>query len=95
MPNNNKNVKIKYLAFLGMPFLLLILLNMVPIYIFLLKSSGASFVITEEDYIVIYKGKTILNTPNNCSMISYTKDLSEIKFTCGSSTIIYKEGIKQ
>jgi hypothetical protein len=46
-------------------------------------------------YEVIYKGETIVDVPNNYSMVSYTKELGTVELTHKSNKTIIKNGVIQ
>lgn len=83
------------LKLLLLGLLIFIGINLVYVFPFFWKLSGGSFVATHDDGIeVIYQGKTILDTPNNCSSVYFEKDLHKVEVVCDGVQIKYIKGAK-
>ena len=89
---NWKNI----IIMLGGVLVILIMLNIIPIYLFIQKALDKSMVIVRHDgYEVIYKGETIVDTPNDYNRVSYTKDLSSVELSLKNTKVKYLNGVKQ
>lgn len=86
----------KIILIILVSLLLITLANILGLSAYMLKLSGGSFVLINDDrQEIIYNGEVIFNVPENCESTEWIKDLERVTVSCGDVEHIFIKGVKQ